>query len=339
MSFKDIYRQIPIEQRYQYIKDVNSKFVNNISATAKFLGISYNTVKKAVNTNEIIQRKYTEKLQNPHKIYIYSQTINKPSITAQELRDLLYILFDLKVSESTINRYRKKANLRYRPPLRSVYITENAKNLRKNFTDKHLTLNTNFNNVVFSDESAFQLGAHKKWVWVDKYNITTGMLSHDRKYYPKIMIWGAVGYNFKSSLVIFEGHVNSEKYINDIFFGTDLLEAADNHWGVDGWVFQQDNAPSHTSNVTKAVLSELSVKLLEDWPPYSPDLNIIETIWAIMKSRIEKKSPQTLDDLKKIIIDVWEALTFETINGLIDTMHERLISVNEHPERSYYHSY
>ena len=107
-----------------------------------------------------------------------------------------------------------------------------------------------------------------------------------------------------------------------------MLEAADNHWGVDGWVFQQDNAPSHTSNVTKAVLSELSVKLLEDWPPYSPDLNIIETIWAIMKSRIEKKSPQTLDDLKKIIIDVWEALTFETINGLIDTMHERLISVN-----------
>lgn len=339
MSFKDIYLQIPIEQRYQYIKDVYKKLNNNISATAKCLEISYNTVKKAVTTNEIIPRKYNEKLQNQHKIYIYSQTINKPSITAQELRDLLFILFDLKVSESTINRYRNKADLHYRPPLRSVYITENAKILRKNFTDKHIALNTNFNNVLFSDESAFQLGAHKKWVWVDKYNITPGMLSQDKKYYPKLMVWGAVGHNFKSSLVFFEGHVNSETYIDNIFFGTDLLEAADEHWGVDGWIFQQDNAPSHTSKVTKAVLSELSVTLLEDWPPYSPDLNIIETIWAIMKARIEKKSPRTLDDLKKIIIDVWEDLTFETINGLIDTMEERLRKVNEHPERSYYHSY
>ena len=80
MSFKDIYLQIPIEQRYQYIKDVYTKQNNSISATAKFLEISYNTVKKAINTNEIIPRKYNEKLQNQHKIYIYSQTINKPTI-------------------------------------------------------------------------------------------------------------------------------------------------------------------------------------------------------------------------------------------------------------------
>lgn len=51
---------------------------------------------------------------------------------------------------------------------------------------------------------------------------------------------------------------------------------------MENWVFQQDNAPSHTSRVTKAVLFELAINVLDDWPPYSSDLIIIETVWDIM---------------------------------------------------------
>lgn len=42
-------------------------------------------------------------------------------------------------------------------------------------------------------------------------------------------------------------------------------------------------------------LSELAIKVFDDWPPYSPDLNIIETVWAIMKTRIEKKNPKSME--------------------------------------------
>lgn len=259
---------------------------------AIFLKNTYNTVKKAVESKEVVGRIYKEKLDKPHKIYIYAQTIRKPWITAQELVDSLKIVFDLKVSASTVNRYRNKTTLKYRPPLRTVYITENAKKLRYDFTEKHINLNTSWENVVFSDESSFQLGVHKKWIWVDKYNITSDMCSRDKKVYPKVMIWGAVGIDFKSDLVIFTEHVNSDTYIDEIFIKSDFIQKADERWGADNWVFQQDNAPSHTSKVTKAALSELAIKVLDDWPPYSPDLNIIETVWAIMKARIEKKKPK-----------------------------------------------
>ena len=337
MSFKEVYMTIPLAQRYAIIKEVHSKLGNNVTKTSNFLGICYNTVNKAIKTEEVHERVYTEKLTNEHKIFIYMKTLQNPVITGEELADLIFNLFGTQVSDTTVNRCRNKIALHYRPPLRSVFLTPNAIALRKSFAQNHL--NSNWQNVVFSDESSFQLGQHKKWVWVDKFNITDKVLSHDRKYYPHIMIWGAVGYSFKSDLIVFEGHVNSEKYIDQVFLESNLIEKADERWGIEGWVFHQDNAPSHTSKVTKAVLSELAVKVLADWPPYSPDLNIIEVVWAIMKSRIEKKNPTTIDELKKIIFEVWDGLTFQTINGLIDTMNERIRFAFEHPERSYYHSY
>lgn len=64
---------------------------------------------------------------------------------------------------------------------------------------------------------------------------------------------------------------------------------------------------------------------MDDWPPYSPDLNVIEVIWAIMKHRLEKKVVKTLDQLKIEIQDIWDNLSIPLINRLIDTMPKRLI--------------
>ena len=96
----------------------------------------------------------------------------------------------------------------------------------------------------------------------------------------------------------------------------------------------QDNARPHVSKETLAVLNELDIDLLPDWPPYSPDLNIIEVIWAIMEKRVEVFQPKTVDELIQIIIDVWENLSFTTINGLIDEIPDRLEKVNTNPSHS-----
>ncbi len=46
-------------------------------------------------------------------------------------------------------------------------------------------------------------------------------------------------------------------------------------------IFQQDNAPAHTSRITTAYLDSTNLRLLE-WPPQSPDLSPIENAWAIL---------------------------------------------------------
>ena len=98
----------------------------------------------------------------------------------------------------------------------------------------------------------------------------------------------------------------------------------------DDFIFQQDNARPHISKHTLAFLEENGVKILDGWPPYSPDLNIIEVIWAIMKKRVEITNPQTLAELKLTIHKVWDELSFSTINGLLRSIPRRMEYVRDH---------
>ena len=131
-----------------------------------------------------------------------------------------------------------------------------------------------------------------------------------------------------------EKSVNSETYIEEIIFNSNFIEDADRNWGIGNWIFQQDNAPAHRSRETLDVLKELGISILGDWPPYSPDLNIIEVVWAIMEARIELLCPKSLEDLKISILETWSKLSFETINGLVSSMERRIQAVNQSPERT-----
>ena len=52
-------------------------------------------------------------------------------------------------------------------------------------------------------------------------------MSNQKAHPQKIMIWGGVGYQFKTDLIIVDGTLNSENYIEQIIFGSNLIEAAD----------------------------------------------------------------------------------------------------------------
>ena len=107
--------------------------------------------------------------------------------------------------------------------------------------------------------------------------------------------------NFKSELIIIYYIVNTQNYIDHKILESNFIQDADRCWGIGKWCFQQDNAPAHRSAETIAVLNELGVNLLKDWPPYSPDLNIIEVVWAIMESHVEMRNLKTIQELKNIL--------------------------------------
>ena len=44
-------------------------------------------------------------------------------------------------------------------------------------------------------------------------------------------------------------------------------------------------------------------------PPNSPDLaSHIENLWGIIKSRVKRRNPETLDDLKRYILEEWNSV-------------------------------
>jgi transposase len=80
-------------------------------------------------------------------------------------------------------------------------------------------------------------------------------------------------------------------------------------------VFQQDGARSHVAKITRAYLHRKKVKWLDDWPPYSADLNMIEPIWKELNTRVGERCPLTLEELVKAAKEAWEELPQEVINA------------------------
>ena len=51
-----------------------------------------------------------------------------------------------------------------------------------------------------------------------------------------------------------------------------------------------DNCPIHVSTLCQEFFIESGINVL-DWPSYSPDLNIIENIWAYLSKEIYGQGP------------------------------------------------
>lgn len=97
--------------------------------------------------------------------------------------------------------------------------------------------------------------------WSVQTNIKLQIASYRTRWDPK-----------KSDDINIKGTLNSESYIDQIILGSNLIESADNEYGIGGLLFMQDNSRPHVSRETIEVLKELDIDLLPDWPPYSPDL-------------------------------------------------------------------
>lgn len=97
-------------------------------------------------------------------------------------------------------------------------------------------------------------------------------------------------------------------------------------------IFQQDGASPHTARATQAWLETQEYQFIrkEDWPARSPDLNIIERLWAIMQQRVDEKEPRTKDGLVRIVKRIWRALQAEALKNLVASMDARLQAVIDH---------
>jgi hypothetical protein len=71
---------------------------------------------------------------------------------------------------------------------------------------------------------------------------------------------------------------------------------------------------------------EKAVNLL-DWPARSPDLNIIENVWNLLKHAVFRQNPQNLSHLKALIVQEWDKIDQSTIQKLFDSVPRRLCAV------------
>ncbi|GFW77225.1 DDE_3 domain-containing protein [Trichonephila clavipes] len=125
------------------------------------------------------------------------------------------------------------------------------------------------------------------------------------------MVWGAISYDSRSTLIVIRGTLTSQRYVHDILrpHVGPFLNA------LPGAIFQQDNARPHTARVVQGFLHHFQIL---PWLARSPDLSHVEHVWYQLKRQIP--SCHFLHDLDLDIYDLCAHLPQDNIRCLINSL-------------------
>ncbi|CAJ0963449.1 unnamed protein product, partial [Mesorhabditis belari] len=144
--------------------------------------------------------------------------------------------------------------------------------------------------------------------------------------------------NSLGPLVLLNLTLNAQRY--KTILENDLLPFSTANMG-QGWLLYQDNAPCHKSQLLmgrRVRLANGGTALVPGWfkvnrvqlvsaSPYSPDLNVIENIWAFVKSKLKGKLFGSKVELWYFIRRVWTTIGPQILRDLVDSMSRRIQAV------------
>jgi hypothetical protein len=212
----------------------------------------------------------------------------------------------------------------YLPPVHTFFLTPKQIRDRLDFAQKEIAHPRDWTSVIFTDESYFWLGEDNRALWRKRGEKSPDIEIQSVKFPKKILVFGGISIRLKSRLILFEkGTVDGITYVDECIDQSAIIPDMNQVYGVGNWTLMQDGASAHTKAETIEYLN-LMTNVLEGWPSGSPDLNPIENLWSIMKTRVCEVGATTIKDLAEIIIDVWESITSHEIASLINSMNDRL---------------
>ena len=89
----------------------------------------------------------------------------------------------------------------------------------------------------------------------------------------------------------------------------------------DVFIFQEDRDGDHgfksEDNIAVETKTRMDIDWVRNWSPQSLDLNSIENVWRILKSRVKKHKCKNKEELRAAIEEEWGKITLKQINDLI----------------------
>ena len=231
----------------------------------------------------------------------------------------------LQTSVTSVNRLALELNFKSVMSQKQEKLTETQKIYRVKFCDEIRSWFGFCLPWVFTDESMLVLNPSKKRLRVIRGVDVSDKFIDVAGYPAKVMVWAAVGRDFKSPLVRVTASLTAKEY-QLLLSNCKIFELLDARYGKFAYVFQQDGARPHTAKSTADFLSDKATTLPSDchWPACSPDLNVIENLWSILKSSMRYEQMQNADAMFEEAVRVWEGISLETVNNLVDDFHARL---------------
>lgn len=321
-----------------------AKIVKRYLAVTAFTdGGTYSAIRRRFGMNARSIQRWTKKLRNNEEL-TDDERMGRPRILSPtdtnfietelrtprgNLRRTKRKLEDIEgkiVSTSTILNAAKKIKLRHVRARNKPLLNEKMKKKRLAFATRMTRSPKYWNQVVFIDEKYFELTWGAKSAWIGP-NHPIPILPK-KKHPPKVMVWGAVSARGKFLLVrIPQGEtLKAESYIRlleenllpdlPVIFPAKFRP-----------VILEDGAPAHAAKVTNSWYQNNGVVKIPDFPPNSPDLNIMENVWKLLGDKVAARSATNLDELWTALQEEWSNLSMKIIKKIIRSVPDRLDAV------------
>lgn len=232
----------------------------------------------------------------------------------------------IHTSKSTVWRLVARQGLRSFRTVLKPKLTRAQKRKRMNFaTDKK---EFPFDTVAATDE--FELSTNGKSTWFRAYTHAQVPDEPSQKFAPKLRFWAAITHTRVLPIRFYEGKLNAPKYqkiLEDAL--PDIAAAFEGH----EWWLLHDNASWHTAYSSQEYLQESPYTahwfLPGEYPPNSPDCNVIENLMGRISVLVHQCQPQNREQLRSYLLAEWANVTPAMLTGLFDSYPERLTAIRQ----------
>lgn len=237
----------------------------------------------------------------------------------------------LNCSRDTVRNVLAKSDVKSYLAKEEPLVNSNQFNLKKRWCQITKNLKPNeWNQIIFTDEKTLQNFHNGKVKVYRKRGEQSAKHIYRRTLNRfKINLFGYITSKGLGNLYVFDDVLNSEKYINYLHYTVlpDVIE----DFGPK-FIWQQDGAGPHVSKIALDYFRKIKANLLI-WPPASPELNIIENVWARLQKEVNQiifteGLPSTKEDLIEYAFRAWYSIGDNFVIGLYETLPSRVLKFN-----------
>lgn len=240
----------------------------------------------------------------------------------------IQIQTSMKTARRRLSHFGLHSRIARRKPL--ISLVNRQRRLRWCTRVRGWTTEENWSKLVFSDESKFNLdfddGRTRVWRSNGDAMLPRNLSMLRRRSNVSVMVWGCITIHGVGELVVVDGNVNQQVYIN--ILAENLKQSIANTFGDENmpFFFQHDNAPAHKARSVERWLDDNGIQTIQ-WPAQSPDINIIENLWDDIGKAVQRDRPSSRQELIASIFRAWENITPLTIERLYQSLPRRIRAV------------
>ena len=219
---------------------------------------------------------------------------------------------ELDISPRTIDKRLQAADLFGRVAVRKRDYSDEERRKRISFAEGYGNWTAEqWERVIFSDEKTFYGNGFCGRVWVRRpvgEALNPKYTLHKVAHPPKLGMWGCFSAAGPGFIRTYNENMDA-KMMADVLEENLLATAEEHGLLVDPpqqWYFLHDNAPTFINGRVRTWLHNNGITCLE-LPPYSPDLNPIENLWAWFSARLDVRNADSMEKLQDLIAEEWES--------------------------------